>query len=186
MAAEERLYELIPSTFGELALVWTDAPFSPKVVEILLPLKASTVEPGMRAVRTHPGLVPLVESISRYLAGEDVDLPTDLLDRSCCSPFQWTVLMAERSIPRGFVTSYSNLAAQAGRPRAQRAVGSALASNPFPLVIPCHRTVRRDGSLGGYGGGLPMKRALLHLEGVGFDPLGRVRPQFFWHWETCR
>jgi O-6-methylguanine DNA methyltransferase len=182
MAAEERLYELIPSTFGELALVWTDAPFSPKVVEILLPLKASTVEPGMRAVRTHPGLVPLVESISRYLAGEDVDLPTDLLDRSCCSPFQWTVLMAERTIPRGFVTSYSTLATHIGHPQAYRAVGTALARNPFPLVIPCHRTLRGDGTLGGFGGGLPMKRALLEMEGVGFDPRGRVRSEFFWDW----
>jgi methylated-DNA-[protein]-cysteine S-methyltransferase len=186
VATEEMLFEPIPSTFGELALVWTDAPGGPKVVEILLPVKASAVEPGTREVRTHPALAPLVESISRYLSGEDVELPTDLLDRSCCSPFQWAVLMAESSISRGFVTSYSRLAAQVGRPRAQRAVGSALARNPFPLVIPCHRTVRRDGSLGGYGGGLPMKRALLQMEGVGFDPPGRVSPEFFWHWETCR
>jgi methylated-DNA-[protein]-cysteine S-methyltransferase len=88
--------------------------------------------------------------------------------------------VAERTIPRGYVSSYSALAACIGRPRAARAVGTALAGNPFPIIIPCHRTVRTDGSLGGFGGGLPMKRALLEMEGVTFDQRGRARTEFFW------
>ncbi|MDH4209135.1 MAG: methylated-DNA--[protein]-cysteine S-methyltransferase, partial [Anaerolineae bacterium] len=134
----------------------------------------------------HAGLDALVDAIQRYLGGQDVPLPTDLLDASRCPPFQWSVLMAERTIPRGFVTSYRRLATHVGHPQAYRAVGTALARNPFPLVIPCHRTVRGDGSLGGFGGGLPMKRALLEMEGVGFDALGRVRPEFSWDWPIAR
>jgi methylated-DNA-[protein]-cysteine S-methyltransferase len=58
------------------------------------------------------------------------------------------------------------MAAMAGSPRAFRAAGSALGSNPIPIVVPCHRVLRSGGSLGGYGGGLPMKQALLELEGA--------------------
>ena len=64
----------------------------------------------------------------------------------------------------GTTVSYTELATAAGRPRAVRAAGSACATNPIPIVIPCHRVLRSDGSLGGYGGGLPAKRALLDLE----------------------
>jgi methylated-DNA-[protein]-cysteine S-methyltransferase len=61
-----------------------------------------------------------------------------------------------------------------GCPRAARAVGTALANNPFPIIIPCHRTIRADGTPGGFGGGIMMKRNLLEMEGVRFDPRGRV------------
>jgi methylated-DNA-[protein]-cysteine S-methyltransferase len=92
--------------------------------------------------------------------------------------------VAERTIPRGYVSSYSALAAHIGKPKAARAAGTALARNPFPIIIPCHRTVRTDGSLGGFGGGLPMKRALLEMEGVAFDGLGHVKKEFFWDLST--
>jgi methylated-DNA-[protein]-cysteine S-methyltransferase len=92
--------------------------------------------------------------------------------------------VAERTIPRGYVSSYSALAAHIGKPKAARAAGTALARNPFPIIIPCHRTVRTDGSLGGFGGGLPMKRALLEMEGVAFDGLGHVKKKFFWDLST--
>jgi O-6-methylguanine DNA methyltransferase len=65
-------------------------------------------------------------------------------------------------------------------PRAARAVGTALARNPFPLIIPCHRVVRSDGMLGGFGGGLKMKKALLEMEGVAFDRSGRVQKAHLW------
>ena len=67
-----------------------------------------------------------------------------------------------------------------GIPGGARAVGMALASNPFPLVIPCHRVIRTDGSLGGFGGGLKMKKKLLGIEGVAFNEKGKVLPQFLW------
>jgi methylated-DNA-[protein]-cysteine S-methyltransferase len=107
--------------------------------------------------------------MARFLRGEAVALPIDLLDATVCTPFQWRVLMAEKAIPRGEVRTYGQIAAQVGCPRGARAVGNALANNPFPIVIPCHRAVRSDGSLGGFQGGVAMKRALLEMEGVRFD-----------------
>jgi len=179
MAPEEYAYEIIASPFGDVALVWAGGQSGAKVWEILLPSKAASRELLSLPRRAHPDLASLARGIERYLAGEDVPLPTNLLEQARCSPFQWSVLTAERAVPRGLVTSYSALAGYLERPRACRAVGTALARNPFPLVIPCHRTVRVDGSLGGFGGGLPMKRSLLEMEGVGFDARGRVRPEFF-------
>lgn len=69
-------------------------------------------------------------------------------------------------VPFGHVVSYAELAARAGRPRAHRAVGTAMATNPVPIVVPCHRVLRSGGALGGYGGGLEMKLHLLRLEGA--------------------
>jgi methylated-DNA-[protein]-cysteine S-methyltransferase len=73
-----------------------------------------------------------------------------------------------------------------GKPSAARAVGRALATNPFPIIIPCHRAVRSDGSLGGYQGGLAMKRALLEMEGVEFDARGRVATPGFYYADKPR
>ncbi len=83
--------------------------------------------------------------------------------------------MAEYGIPRGSVSTYGRMAAHLGIPGGARAVGNALATNPFPIVIPCHRAIRSDGTLGGYQGGLAMKRILLEQEGVVIDDRGRVR-----------
>lgn len=89
------------------------------------------------------------------------DLPLDL---QLSHGFRRTVLSQLRQIDYGATASYAAVAAGAGRPKAVRAVGTACATNPLPLVVPCHRVVRSDGSLGGYGGGLDIKRALLDLE----------------------
>ena len=67
-----------------------------------------------------------------------------------------------------------------GCPGAARAVGTALANNPFPIIIPCHRVVRADGSLGGFGGGLAMKKELLTKEGISLDRNRRVPAKYFW------
>lgn len=86
------------------------------------------------------------------------------LDLSGSTTFQRRVWRACARIPRGEVRSYAEVARTAGRPRAARAVGQAMAANPIPVVIPCHRVVRSDGSLGGYGLGIRVKRELLRLE----------------------
>ena len=83
--------------------------------------------------------------------------------------FQRKVLLACARIPRGKVVTYGQLARQASRPRAARAVGRVMATNPLSIVIPCHRVVASDGSLHGYGGGLATKKKLLELEGVEFE-----------------
>lgn len=88
------------------------------------------------------------------------------IDWSLVSGFSRRVLRATARIPYGEVTSYGKLARTAGSPRAARAAGNALHNNPVPIVVPCHRVLHADGGLGGYGGGLPMKEALLRLEGA--------------------
>ena len=101
--------------------------------------------------------------IIEYLNGRRAafDLPLDLRG----TPFQKRVLAVVATIPYGHTRTYAQVAQAAGKPRAYRAVGMANALNPLPLVIPCHRVVASDG-LGGYGGGIAMKRRLLELEGA--------------------
>ena len=111
-------------------------------------------------------LSSLADDLGRYFAGERASFGRYRLDLSGTPPFLSRALRAARSIPYGQVRSYGWLAAAAGNPRAARAAGQAMARNPLPIVVPCHRVVAADGSLGGFGGGLEMKRALLELEGV--------------------
>jgi methylated-DNA-[protein]-cysteine S-methyltransferase len=81
-------------------------------------------------------------------------------------PFQRAVLEATASVPFGHVDTYAGIARRIGNPKATRAVGNALGRNPIPVIVPCHRVIRSDASLGGYTGGLNIKEHLLNLEGV--------------------
>ncbi|EFK10557.1 6-O-methylguanine DNA methyltransferase, DNA binding domain protein [delta proteobacterium NaphS2] len=96
-----------------------------------------------------------------------------------CGEFQQRVLRAEHGIPRGSVSTYKIIAIYLGNPGGARAVGNALANNPFPLIVPCHRAIRSDRHLGGYQGGFEMKQALLTKEGIAFDNVGRVTCNHF-------
>jgi methylated-DNA-[protein]-cysteine S-methyltransferase len=98
-----------------------------------------------------------------------------------CSEFQRRVLLAEYGIRRGWVSTYGRIARHLGMPQGARAVGSALAHNPFPIIIPCHRAIAADGSLGGYQGGPEMKRSLLEMEGIAFGANGRVQVERFYY-----
>ena len=102
------------------------------------------------------------EQILKYLEGESqyLDFPVIHLN----SPFWKKVLEAERNIPYGETRSYGEVAKMVNNPRASRAVGSANAENPLPLYFPCHRIISSNGGLGGYGGGLDVKKYLLDLE----------------------
>jgi methylated-DNA-[protein]-cysteine S-methyltransferase len=122
---------------------------------------------GPRIVRSDRELAATRDAISAYLEGDDdtLDLPVDLsLARG---PFRRAVLEAlHRDVPRGEVTTYGALAAEAGNPRAVRATGTACATNPVPIVVPCHRVLPASHKLGNYGGGPERKRVLLTLEGA--------------------
>jgi methylated-DNA-[protein]-cysteine S-methyltransferase len=108
----------------------------------------------------------LVARLTAFLEGADVPLGDVELDLSWATPFQRTVAGALRSIPRGEVVTYGELAALAGRRGAARAVGSFCAQNRFAFLVPCHRVVGASG-IGGYGAtGLGVKRRLLALEGI--------------------
>jgi len=108
----------------------------------------------------------LPHRLRKYLRGEPVTFG-DKLDLAGATPFTRAVWQATRLIPYGQTQSYTWVARQAGRPLAHRAVGQALAVNPFPFVVPCHRVVGKDGSLVGFGGGLEMKKRLLDVEASG-------------------
>jgi methylated-DNA-[protein]-cysteine S-methyltransferase len=105
----------------------------------------------------------VARQLDEYFAGrrQRFDLP---LDWRLSAGFRRTVLHRLPEIPYGETATYAALAAMAGRPRAIRAVGSACATNPLPVVVPCHRVVRSDGTVGGYLGGVEAKAALLALE----------------------
>jgi methylated-DNA-[protein]-cysteine S-methyltransferase len=105
--------------------------------------------------------------LDEYFAGRRrrFTVPVDL--GSVTADFRRRVLETlHRDVPYGETVSYGELAVMAGRPGAARAVGSAMATNPVPVVVPCHRVLAAGGRIGGYGGGLGVKRALLALEGV--------------------
>jgi methylated-DNA-[protein]-cysteine S-methyltransferase len=111
-------------------------------------------------------LARVAERVRRYLRGERETFADVELELDWCSPFQRAAVEAMRSIPYGETVTYGELAALAGHPDAQRAVGSVCATNRYGLFVPCHRVVGADG-LGSYGSlGLDYKRRLLELEGV--------------------
>ena len=109
---------------------------------------------------------PLGRTLARYFRGEAVDFRDIPLDLDTATAFERRVYNATRRIPFGRVASYGQIARAIGNPRASRAVGQALGKNPIGIVIPCHRVVASDGSLGGYTGGIEYKRRLLRLEGA--------------------
>lgn len=125
------------------------------------------LDPLARTERNPAALATITEQLQAYFAGTRLrfDAPLDL---DQLTPFQASVLQTARRIPPGSVWTYGRVARTLGKPQASRAVGQALGRNPVPIVIPCHRVIASDGSLGGYsgGGGLESKRFLLQLEGA--------------------
>jgi len=174
-AMSGRLYHaFVDTSHGEMTIIWEmGEPI--RVIRILLPSRRAELRKNYphATESTDSAISDLGEDIAGFLDGEDVAFDLGLMDLDGCSPFQRGVILAEHGVPRGYVTTYGRLARQVGVPRASRAAGRALATNPFPIVIPCHRAVRSDGSLGGYQGGVEMKAELLEMEGVRMER-GRV------------
>ena len=107
-----------------------------------------------------PSAERYLDALNDHLSGQEVKFPLDIRG----TDFQLKVWTALREIPRGETRSYHDVAEMVGEPRAVRAVANACASNPVPLIISCHRVIRKDGTLGGYGLGIGRKKALLAAE----------------------
>lgn len=105
----------------------------------------------------------LIDELNIYFSGQSMNFLTPV-DITMGSLFCRSVWQALQNIPYGHTISYGGLAFAIGNPKAARAVGMAMARNPVPIIIPCHRVIRSDGSLGGYGPGIEFKRSLLELE----------------------
>ncbi len=180
-----------PTPFGSVGLIWTAADGNPKIVRVLLPRPGFSAEAQVSALfpasrsATCAAIEATAAAIQGFLEGERIEFALELADLTLCSEFQRLVLGAEHGIPRGRISTYRLIAAHLGKRNGARAVGNALATNPFPLIVPCHRAVRSDRLLGGYQGGPEMKRALLEQEGIPFDRTGRVAcAQFHYGGET--
>jgi methylated-DNA-[protein]-cysteine S-methyltransferase len=150
----------VPSPIGPLTLAGRDGALT--AVRMQDQRHASGASPGW--VRDDDRLAEVGEQLRTYFAGERTAFDVDI--RFEGTPFQVAVWSALRDIPYGATISYAELARRVGRPGAFRAVGQANGRNPVAIVVPCHRVVAADGTMGGYGGGLDRKRWLLDHEGA--------------------
>jgi methylated-DNA-[protein]-cysteine S-methyltransferase len=180
-ALRERLIETAAAEgLLDVAYTTTDSPFgklllaaTPRgVVTVGLPsqdqdalLEGLATRISPRVLEAPATLDPARRELDLYFEGRlrEFDLP---LDWQLSRAFRRRALRAVARVPYGETRSYSEIARSAGSPRAVRAAGTACGANPMPIVVPCHRVLRSGGALGGYGGGLPMKEALLRLEGA--------------------
>ena len=173
------------SVLGNFAIIWSLFDESPGIVRILLTQsgisreKQITGRYGAILPRSCPGIDAIAGRIESFLNGRITEFSLAHIRLELCPPFQKRVLEAEYRIPRGCVSTYQRIARYVQHPGAARAVGNALARNPFPVIIPCHRAIRSDGTTGGFQGGPDMKRALLEYEGNRFDSRNRmILPHF--------
>jgi methylated-DNA-[protein]-cysteine S-methyltransferase len=161
-------YAEVDTPVGRLLLAATPrglvrVSFPVETPEQVLEQLAATVSP--RILESPAQLDAARRELDRYFEGRlrDFEVP---LDWQLTRGFYRKVLRATARIPYGKTRSYGKMAKSAGSPRAVRATGTALGSNPLPIIVPCHRVLRTGGALGGYGGGLETKQTLLELEGA--------------------
>ena len=127
------------------------------------PVRVDRIEDATPEARAN--LERAAAQLSEYFGGQrsGFDVP---LDWGAMPPFQRAVLEATADVPFGHLDTYAGIARKIGKPGATRAVGNALGRNPIPVIVPCHRVIRSDATIGGYTGGLDKKQRLLSLEGV--------------------
>jgi methylated-DNA-[protein]-cysteine S-methyltransferase len=155
----ERITELrVKSPIGDLVVSGTDE----FVTELLLDVPGRKVVASDERGRRRGPVLDAARQLDEYFARRRrvFDLPLSVSG----TDFQKQVWLTLAEIPYGQTISYAELARLVGRPQAFRAVGQANGANPIPVILPCHRVIAADGTIGGYGGGLPTKRLLLELE----------------------
>jgi methylated-DNA-[protein]-cysteine S-methyltransferase len=162
-------YCVFETRFGWAGIAGTDGRLSRVVLpkesreEAVKGLNAGLAE---RAVEDENAFDGLPERLTGYLEGDRVDLGDVVVDLDALPPFARRALLECKKVPYGTVVTYAEIARRAGSERACRAAGNAMASNPVPIIVPCHRVTASDGGLGGFSAGLDWKRRLLKLEGV--------------------
>ena len=150
---------------GRCAVRWNDA----GITGVLLPRAGGRPGPAFEDGVALPAFVrEAIDGIVAVMAGEARDLRSALLDERAIDDFRRAVYAVTREIPAGTTRSYGEVARAIGRPDGARDVGTALARNPFPIIVPCHRVVAANGALTGFSapGGLATKRRMLELEGA--------------------
>ncbi|HEX8160161.1 MAG TPA: methylated-DNA--[protein]-cysteine S-methyltransferase [Solirubrobacteraceae bacterium] len=164
-------YALVDSPVGRLVTVATKRGLARIAYELpnggldeILDQIAARLSPAI--VEAPAALDSVRRELDEYFEGRRRDFAIELDWALVRSPFTQRVLQACARIPFGATSSYREMAGAAGSPRAFRAAGNALGSNPIPIVVPCHRVLASGGGLGGYTGGLGTKRALLGIEGI--------------------
>ncbi len=164
------------SLIGEIAIVWDSS--DDIIKQIVLPdvetRKHNYGDINFHGVlaEKHPDdyIYNVISDIKDVILGNEVKFDPEQLDLSQLTDFQCSVLLKQNEIPHGKVTTYKKLAELVGRKKSARPVANVLANNPFPIVIPCHRTLRSDWTIGGYNGTTDgtIKKLILENEGVKF------------------
>ena len=176
-------YCLFDTVIGTCAIAWHEpaGPFAqPPIVLFQLP-EATSEQTESRIARNAgarqpavppPAIAVIIERLGRHLQGEVQDLRDIAVDLDAASPFARQVYDAARQIPAGKTRTYGEIAKAVRQPSAAQEVGQALAKNPVPLIVPCHRVLAADGKLGGFSapGGLATKTKLLAIEGAPVTP----------------
>jgi methylated-DNA-[protein]-cysteine S-methyltransferase len=160
------------TALGRCAVRWS----ATGITAVRLPDPSARRLPAIEdASHVPPFVRRAVDGMVALLAGGSADLADLPLDETGVDPFRRAVHAATRAIPAGATRTYGQIARLVGRPEAAREVGAALARNPFPIVVPCHRVVAADGALTGFSapGGIATKRRMLAIEGApGYGQLG--------------
>ncbi|WP_319524306.1 MGMT family protein [uncultured Desulfosarcina sp.] len=164
-------YRIVNTAFGYAVAAFEPDPF--RLLEIRLPqadLKAASQpfdEQLWQIDREHSQATIVAQDLIGYFNGKAIDIPWQWMDLSRFTPSQQAVYQAVAGIPYGETASYGQVAKMAGLPRAARFVGTTMANNPYPVLIPCHRVIRSDGSAGLFGGGEALKIRMLAMEAAG-------------------
>ncbi len=174
--ADEGLrYRLFDTPIGAVGVAWSERGLArlqlPQSSRAATERRLRGRSPDASADDPPPPVKRAIAAIERYLAGEQVDFSSVVLDLSGVSDLHRRIYEAARRIGWGKTTTYGELARQVGAPAAARAVGQAMARNPVPIVIPCHRVLASGRKIGGFSafGGAGTKMRLLALEGVRLD-----------------
>lgn len=155
---------IVATNWGPVRLSWTEA----GLAGVRLPDPAATPEVAAEPEDMPAEVATWALLLRAYFYGQVIDFAPVRLDDDALSATDRAIYDALRAVPRGETVTYGQLATRIGKPGAARAVGVAMARNPWPVVVPCHRVLASDGTLGGFSapGGVATKRRLLALEGV--------------------